>query len=142
MGFELDGPASEAVLRAMADAMADLGEEVAAEVYAMAPVRTGRYRRTIAATTYLDDRPVSGRALRNIARVPRAGIRTVVYTSSPKGVLVERGTRPHEIPVTLMHGGEASGVIRHPGARARPHFRPAALASVGRVAELAARRLG
>ena len=110
-------------------------------VYGLAPQKTGRYRKSIAASTYAGGKYYAGRHLKNIAQMGHGDVLTVVYTDSPKGHLLERGTQPHDIPIGHTESmGTARGrntdvtrVIRHPGAHRFPHFGPGAMASVGRA---------
>lgn len=141
MGFELDEAANAALIAAVAGAMDDLGQEAAGIVYGLAPHKGGHYRTTIAASTYAGGQHYAGKHLKNIAQMGHGDVLTVVYTDSPKGHLLERGTQPHDIPIghTATSGTarnrstDVLRVIRHPGAHPFPHFGPGAMAAVGRA---------
>ena len=135
-GVEYDQAALDAVLEAIAGAMDDLGQEAAGIVYGLAPHRRGRYRRSIGASTYIGGRLVAGKHLRNLAKIGKADVQTVVYTSSPLGHLLERGTQPHYIGVEMEHGPLGFKRVKHPGSRPFPHFGPGAMATAGRAARI------
>lgn len=138
-GFELDEAANAAVIAAVAGAMDDLGQEAVGIVYGLAPHKSGHYRTTIGASTYAGGKHYAGKHLKNIAQMGHGDVLTVVYTSSPLGHLLERGTQPHDIPMghqglTVGHpGANVGGVIHHPGSHPFPHFGPGAMAAIGRA---------
>jgi hypothetical protein len=138
-GFELDEAANAAVIAATAGAMDDLGQEAVGIVYGLAPHKTDRYRRTIGASTYAGGKHYAGKHLKNIAQMGHADVLTVVYTSSPLGHLLERGTQEHELTpaahlmTARSRNTDVLRTITHPGSRRFPHFGPGAMASVGRA---------
>lgn len=145
MTFEWDGRVLTAFEEGLAAGCADWGAELADRVRAMAgPHRkSGRYIRGIFSSTYVGDRLVAGPAVRNIARVPaarsRLRIRTVVAARTRAGYWLERGTKPHPIRVEAPAAGAARRgtlvrTIRHPGSRVFPHFGPATMSLVSRIA--------
>jgi hypothetical protein len=111
-------------------------------VYGLAPHKKGRYRSTIGASTYAGGKHYAGKHLKNIAQMGHGDVLTVVYTDSPLGHLLERGTQPHDIPIghtvttARSHNTDVIRTIRHPGARRIPHFGPGAMAAVGRAGEV------
>lgn len=145
MGFEIDEEVEHAFVRHLAEGMHDFGLEAAAEVYARAPEKTKRYKGTIQATTYQDDEVIGGRAIRNRERLGKAEIVTVVFTSSAKGHLLERGTQPHDVSrkdaVTDVRSRGTRRSIQHPGSRPFPHFGPGTFAAIGKAAAAVANKV-
>ena len=120
--FRLDPEGNAALLAQLATGFAEFGEEAARTIAQTAPSKTGRYRRTFHATTFLDNRIVSGPAIRGKGIKSNAQLWTAIYTTSPLGHLLELGTAAHDIPVTVAHGPFAERIIHHPGSRRYPHF--------------------
>lgn len=153
-GVEYDEAALARILEGVAGAMDDLGQEAVGIVYGLAPHKKGRYRSTFGASTYAGGKHYAGKHLKNIAQMGHGDVLTVVYTSSPLGHLLERGTQPHDIPIgNRSWTGTARDrrtdvlrTIKHPGARRFPHFGPGAMAAVGRAGRTLglgiARRIG
>jgi hypothetical protein len=132
-GFEIVTDADAAFVAACAAAMDDLGQETVSIIYGLAPHKSNRYRRSLGSTTYAGNALVAGKALRNRARIGKADIQTVVYTSSSLGLLLEAGTKRHDIPIQMEHGPMALKIVKHPGSRRFRHFGPGALAAVSRI---------
>jgi len=133
--FVYDLRALQGVETAIAGAMDDFGQEAAALAYLYARHKTNRYRSGISASTYLRDRLVGGKALRNRTKFgSKHDILTIVFTPSSKGLWLERGTKEHWIPIHSDRG--LTRRIHHPGSRAFPHFQPAAMASISRAAPI------
>lgn len=126
--WRVDTAGQAALFAAIAGGMADFADDVAREVRVLAPVgETRKYRRSIKATTYLNERVVSGEPVRGAGRLRRATIRSVVYTTDFRGHLLEFGTQAHVIPIHVPageHGMITTIRVRHPGARRKPHFWP------------------
>jgi hypothetical protein len=106
------------------------------EKYHRADQKT-RYVDTIQQATYLNGALVGGSAVRGVGNVGRTPIRTVVYTSSFLGHMLEiTGAAPHDIGMVLSGAaGEAGTLINvsHPGFTRRPHFIPGLLSAVSQV---------
>lgn len=145
--FVYDEAALAKVISAVAGAMDDLGQEAVGIVYGMAPkgARGGKYRRSIGASTYANGKYYAGKHLKNIGQMSHADVLTVVYTSSPLGHLLERGTQPIDVDAPNpwpMHFTAKSGDevytyhVRNRRVPRQPHFGPGAMASVGRAASV------
>lgn len=149
-----DAAGQEAVLEHMAQGMADFTVEVRNNVRAvMASIqgsrgtsgwpgkeRTGKYVRSIRATTFLNGEVFAGSPVRGIGTSPaQRTLFGVVYTTSYSGHMLELGTAPHEIP-RWVAGGEqgmvTKMVIHHPGATRRPHFWQGLAATVPRAGSI------
>lgn len=145
MGFEIDEEAEHAFVRQLAEGMHEFGMEAAGEVYSRAPKKTGRYKKTIQATTYQEEEVIGGRAISNRERLGKAEIVTVVFTSSAKGHLLERGTQPHDVSrkdaVLDIRARGRPRTIQHPGSRPFPHFGPGAMAAIGKAAAAVAKKV-
>jgi hypothetical protein len=105
------------------------------ERYHRAGQRT-RYVDTILQATYLNGELVGGSAVRGVGNVGRTPIRSVVYTSSFLGHMLEiTGAKPHDIglAVGMPEGGDFLVTLHHPGFTRRPHFVPGLLSAVTEV---------
>lgn len=144
MTFKLDVKGNELLFEALAEGLAEWADEAAAIVYRIAPSEEGRYKRGIRATTWLDGEVIRGEDVRVTRytgadresglqgrRGARATLKAIVYTTNPLGHLLERGTQAHDIPIPVdnARGFHSVRVVKHPGARRKPHFGPGVLAS-------------
>jgi hypothetical protein len=150
--FQWDSAGMALIERTMAEAMDDLGAKAAALVVGLAPNSTGRYRRSIGWTTYAFGKHFAGRHLKNVAQMGRADVMTVVYSSSSKAHLLERGTMDRWVgpkKKKAMHFVAKSGdeiitskPVHQPAMARRPHFGPAAIQSVAWAADIFRARFG
>ena len=149
MGLEYDQAALARVVNAVAASMDDVGQEAVGVVYGLAPkgARGGKYRRSIAASTYAGGKHYAGKHLKNISQMGNADVLTVVYTDSPLGHLLERGTQPISIDTTghpypmhfITHGEEVwTFHVKERFVSRHPHFGPGAMATVGMVGRVLA----
>ena len=147
VGVEYDQAALARVLNAIAGSMDDVGQEAVGIVYGHAPKRTGKYRRSIGASTYAGGKHYAGKHLKNIGQMGHADVLTVVYTDSPLGHLLEYGTQPISVDSKNpypMHFIAKSGDevwTRHVENRSvprQPHFGPGAMATIGMVGRVVA----
>jgi hypothetical protein len=105
------------------------------ERYHRADVKT-RYVDTILQATYLNGELIGGSAVRGVGNVGRTPIRTVVYTASFLGHMLEiTGAAPHDIGLSVgtPEGGSFIATLHHPGFTRRPHFIPGLLSAVSQV---------
>jgi len=144
MGFVYDEDALLRVEKAIAGGVDDWAQhEAVPEIYVRAPTRTGRYRRTIHATTFHRNRIVGGPPVRGRYAKSQAEIWVYIYTTSPVGHLLEGGTQRHDVSrkdavLDVRARGNRRRII-HPGSRKFPHFGPGILATRGRIVSTIAR---
>jgi hypothetical protein len=150
--FQWDSAGLALIERTMAEAMDDLGARAATLVVGLAPNRTGRYRRSIGWTTYAFGKHFAGKHLKNIRQMARGDVMTVVYSSSSKAHLLERGTTGRTVVSKprgpAMHFIAKSGdeiitrKVHQPPMARQPHFGPAAIQSVAWAADIFRARFG
>lgn len=145
--FRLDPDGDRALLVQLANGFAEFGEEAAGAISQIAPKNSGRYRASIKATTFLDNRVVSGAPIRGTGIQSKAQIWTVIYTTSPLGHLLELGTRARDVPkeahgLLMVWGpdkygpGGAARKVHQPGTARQPHFWPGFASVIGRAGEI------
>jgi hypothetical protein len=144
--FRLDPAGDEALLLQLAKGFAEFGEEVAGAISQLAPRNTGRYARSIKATTFLEGGIYSGPAVRGTGVKSTAQIWTVVWTGSKLGHLLELGTKPRVVaakdggmmawPADKYGPAGAARVVHQPGTARQPHFWPGFASVVGRAGEI------
>jgi len=138
MGFEFDQDALARVESAIAGGVHVWAADIAVpSIRAHAPRKTGRYRRTIHATTFWRNRIVGGPPVRGRYAKSKAEIWVYLYTTSPVGHLLEGGTQRHDVSrkdavLDVRARGRKRRII-HPGSRRFPHFGPGILATRGRI---------
>lgn len=152
MTFRIDEAGNQALMEAVAYGFHNYAEAMADTIRQLAPAHRSRrkvaYRSTIQASTWLNGQRIAGRDVKvtgysgrsagqaafDRSRLGRAAsIRSIVYTTSSLGHLLEFGTQAHLIPVPAglgRYGTHSLRRIHHPGAGRRPHFTPGFLASL------------
>jgi hypothetical protein len=142
--FRLDPEGNEGLLLQLANGFAEFGEECAGAISQLAPFHTGRYRRSIKATTFLEGGIYSGQPIRGAGIKSNAQLWTVIYTTSKLGHLLELGTQARDVESKsgkLMvwnddYGSGAAMKVHQPGTARRPHFWPGFASVVPRAGQI------
>jgi hypothetical protein len=146
MSFRLDPDGDAELLLQLARGFSEFGEEAAGSISQIAPRNTGRYARSIKATTFLEGGIYSGQPIRGRGVQSKAQIWTVIYTTSKLGHLLELGTSDRDVtsptgklmvwPADKYGPGGAARAVHQPAMARRPHFWPGFAATLPRLSTI------
>jgi hypothetical protein len=158
--FKIDAAGQNALVAALGAGLDEFATVARDRIRQYAPPASHRhyrkdYRSSILSATYVNGQLVHGRSVREydpdggrpvpVAEVTARGatgpsIVAVIYTKNPLGHLIELGTQPHDIPITVPTLiGTRTVTVHHPGAKRHPHFALGLLSALGDIGPAMAR---